>query len=74
MTTVYGLNLEVEAEKAEVDRGTTPLMAPERLVPSKLGLEKDMPIMEADIYTMAMVIYQVRTTKRSTLAHINSSV
>ena len=36
-------------------------MAPERLVPSKFGLEDGTPTMEADIYAMAMTIYQVLT-------------
>ncbi|KAF9781364.1 kinase-like domain-containing protein [Thelephora terrestris] len=62
MTVVDDPSLGMEAEETEVDGGTTPFMAPERLVPSRFGLDfRGSPTKEADIYAMAMVIYQVLT-------------
>ena len=74
MTIVHDPSLGMESSKSEVDGGTTPFMAPERLVPSKFGLEKGTPTTEADIYAVAMVIYQVLTTQFLTHVRINSSV
>ena len=61
MTIVHDPSLEMESSKSEAGGGTTPFMAPELLVPSKFGLEKSIPTAEADIYAMAIVIYQVHT-------------
>ena len=36
-------------------------MAPELLLPSKFRLEKGVPSKEADVYTLAMTVYQVLT-------------
>ena len=74
MTIVFDPTLGMEASKAEVDRDTTLFMAPKRLIPSKFGLERSTPTMEADVYAMAMVIYQVLTTPSSTHARVDSSV
>ena len=63
MTIVHDPKLKVEAAKAKVNQGTTPFMAPERLVPSRFELERDTPTTETDVYAMGMVIYQVPTTK-----------
>ena len=41
--------------------GTINFMAPELLAPSRFGLDECTPSKEADIYAMAMTIYQVRT-------------
>ena len=41
-------------------------MAPEFLVPSRFGLDRRTPSKEADVYAMAMTIYQVRSTRRTT--------
>ncbi|KAF9781244.1 hypothetical protein BJ322DRAFT_1111962 [Thelephora terrestris] len=60
-TIVYDPGFGMEPLESEVYGGTTPFMAPERLVPSKFGLEDGTPTMEADIYAMAMTIYQVLT-------------
>ncbi|KAF9781372.1 kinase-like domain-containing protein [Thelephora terrestris] len=62
MTIVDDTSLGMVSSRTEVDGETTPFMAPERLVPSKLGLDsRGSPTKEADIYAMAMVIYQVLT-------------
>ena len=37
-------------------------MAPELLVPSRFGLDKRTASKEADVYAMAVVTYQARTT------------
>ena len=50
----------MESPKSAVAGGTTPFMAPELLVPSRFGLEKCAPTKGADVYAMAMAIYQVR--------------
>ena len=60
MTIVYNPSLGMESLKSEPGTGTTSFMAPELLVPSRLGLDKCMPSKEADIYAIAMVFYQVR--------------
>ena len=60
MTIVHDPGLEMESSKSVVAGGTTHFTAPELLVPSILGLEKCAPTMGADIYAMAMTIYQVR--------------
>ena len=60
MTTVHDPDLGVgEGEDQQVG-GTTPFMAPELLVPSRFGLENCVPTKGADVYAMAMTIYQVR--------------
>ena len=61
MTIVHDPSLGMESSKSELGGGTTPFMAPELLVPSRFGLGKCIPTKEADIYAMAMVIYQVLT-------------
>lgn len=60
MTIVHDPGLGIESSLSDTDRGTTPFLAPELLVPSKFGLEKCISTAEADIYAMAMVVYQVR--------------
>lgn len=59
MTIVHDPSLGMESSASDAGGGTTPFMAPELLVPSKFGLRKCIPTKEADIYAMAMVIYQV---------------
>ena len=49
-----------------------PFMAPELLVPSKFGMDKCAPMREADVYAMAMAIYQVLTAQRLAHNDINS--
>ncbi|KAF9648265.1 kinase-like protein [Thelephora ganbajun] len=61
MTIVHDPNLGMESSKSIVGGGTTPFMAPELLVPSRFKLDKCTPTKEADVYAMAMVIYQVLT-------------
>ena len=72
MTIIHDPGLEMESSKSEVGGGTTPFMAPELLVPSRFGLEKCTPTKEADIYAMAMVIYQVRTARCPVRLRIDS--
>ena len=60
MSMVYDPGLGMECRNCTVDGGTTPFMAPELVIPSRFGLDKCLPSKEADIYAMAMVIYQVR--------------
>ena len=72
MTIVHDPSLEVESSKPEVGGGTVPFMAPELLVPSKFGLDNSTPTKEADIYAMAMTIYQVLTVQFPARAHIYS--
>ena len=69
MTIVDDPSLGMESSKSETDGGTTPFVAPERLVPFKFGLERGSPTMEADIYSVGMVLYQVSTTQYLTHAH-----
>ena len=73
-TIVLDPSLGMEWSKPEVDRGATPFMAPEFLVPSRFGLEGCAPTMEADVYAMAMVIYQVLITRCLTYAVVHPSV
>jgi len=72
MTIVYYPSLEVESSKSEVGGWTIPFMAPELFVPSKFGLDNCTPTKEADIYAMAMTIYQVRTVRFPVRTHIDS--
>ena len=58
---------ESEGEGEGEGEGTIPFMSPELLDPPRFKLKKCTPSKEADIYAMAMVIYQVRTTQ--CLAH-----
>ena len=74
MTIVHDPSLDMESSKFELEVDTTPFVAPERLVPAKSGLEGGTPTMEADIYAMAIVIYQVLTTLRPTHSRINPFV
>lgn len=74
MTIVHDPSLDMKSSKSEVDGGTAHFMAPERFVPSKFGLEKDTPTVEADIYAMGVVIYQVLATQCLTHTRINPSV
>lgn len=39
--------------------GVETFMSPELLVPSKFGLEDSVPTMEADVYALGLVIFQV---------------
>jgi hypothetical protein len=72
MTVVYDPSLEMESSRTELDGGTTSFMAPERLVPSQFGLDdRGSPTKEADIYAMAMVIYQVLTMRFLTRTRAN---
>jgi hypothetical protein len=73
MTIVHGPSLEMDSSESEMGGGITPFMAPELLVPSKFGLDRCAPSKEGDIYAMAMVIYQVYTTRCPTHTHVNSS-
>ena len=73
MSIVYDPGLGLESSKSTAGGGTTPFMAPELLVPSRFGLEKCAPSKEADIYAMAMVIYQVRVIQFLAYTRVNSS-
>ena len=63
MTIVHNPDLEMVSSKSAVAGGTTPFMAPELLVPSRFGLDKCVPTKGADVYAMAMTIYQVRVAR-----------
>lgn len=39
------------------------MMAPELLLPTKFGLDKEIPSKEADVYALGMTMYQVLTGK-----------
>lgn len=54
--------------------GTINFMAPELLTPSRFGLDECAPSKEADVYAMAMTIYQVRTARFLTCTLIVFSV
>ena len=71
MTIVHDPNLEMGSSKPEVGRATIPFLAPELLVPPRFGLDNYAPTKEADIYAMAMTIYQVRTVRCALHAHID---
>ena len=71
MTIARDPSLGMEVATAEIDGRTTPFMAPELLVPFKFGLENCTPTMEADMYAIGMVIYQVLTMQCLTLTRIN---
>jgi len=45
------------------EQGTTPFMAPELILPNKVGLDKGVPSKEADVYALGMTVYQVLTGK-----------
>jgi len=53
----------MESLEPVVGEGATLFMAPELLYPSRFGLEKCVPTKEADIYAIAMVVYQVGTAR-----------
>ena len=73
VTIMHDPNLGMESSKSTVNGGSTPFMAPELLVPSRFGLDKCTSSKEADIYAMAMVIYQVPDpTRCPTYTHANS--
>jgi len=74
MTIVHDPGLEMESSKSPAGGETASFMAPELLVPSIFGLEKSTPTKEADIYAVAMVIYQVRTARSPARTHIDSYV
>ena len=74
MSIVYDPSLGMDSSKSVVGGGTTPFMAPELLVPSRFGLDKCLPSKEADIYAMAMVVYQVRVSLCLTYARADSSL
>ena len=69
MTIMHDPCIGMESSESTVGQGCIPFMAPELLVPSKFGLKKYMPLKEADIYAMGMVIYQVRTTRYLTYTY-----
>ena len=62
MTIIHDPGLGMTSANSEAGGGTTPFMAPELLVPPRFGLDKCVPSKEADMYAIAMVIYQVRIT------------
>ena len=74
MTIVHDSDLEMKLLKYTVACGITPFMAPELLVPSRFGLDKSVPTTGADVYAMAMVIYQVRVVRCPTNTHIDSRI
>ena len=74
MSIVYDQSLGMDSLKSTVGGGTGSFMAPELLVPSMFGLDKCLPSKEADIYAIAMVVYQVRVTLCPAYAHVNSSL
>ena len=63
----------MESSSSEAGEGAAPFMAPELLVPSKLGLDKCTPTKEADVYAMAMVTYQVLAGQWPAYACIDSA-
>jgi len=73
MTIVHDPDLGMESSKSVNEGGTTPFMAPELLVPSRFGLDKCTPTKQADIWAIAMVIYQVHIMRLLARAHIDSS-
>jgi len=73
MTIIHDPGLGMTSANSEVGGGTTPFMAPELLVPTKFGLDKCTPSKEADVYAMAMAVYQVCTTRCLAHAHIDPS-
>ena len=73
MTIVHDPKLEMESSKTVAQSGwADPFMAPELLVPSKFGMDRCTPTKEADIYAMAMVIYQVLAAQLLAHGHIDS--
>jgi len=63
MTVVRDPSLGMESSQSTLCEETIPFMAPELLASPKSGLGGSTPSKEADIYALAMVIYQVRTTR-----------
>ena len=74
MAIVHDPGLEMESSKSVVTSGTAPFMAPELLVPSRFGLEKCAPTKGADIYAMAMAIYQVRVVRCPVGTRVDSHI
>ena len=73
MTIVHDPALGMECAKAVAEsKRVDPFMAPELLVPSRFGMDKCKPTKEADIYAMAMVIYQVLAARFLVHNKINS--
>jgi len=62
-TIVDGPSLGMESAMSAGGGGTIKFMAPELLAPSRFGLDECAPSKEADIYAIAMTIYQVCTTR-----------
>ncbi|KAF9647120.1 kinase-like protein [Thelephora ganbajun] len=60
-TTVHDPSLGMGSSNSTVGGGAVSFMAPELLVPSRFKLDKCTPTKEADVYAVAMVIYQVLT-------------
>ena len=73
MTIVHDPALDMGSSTAVAEsKRVDPFMAPELLVPSKFGMDKCKPTKEADIYAMAMVIYQVLAARFLVHNMINS--
>ena len=73
MTIVHDPKLEMKSPETAAQSGwADPFMAPELLFPSKFGMDRCTPTKEADIYAMAMVIYQVLAAQLLTHGHIDS--
>jgi len=73
MTVVRDPSLGMESSQSTLCEETIPFMAPEFLAPPGPGLGGSTPSKEADIYALAMVIYQVRTARRIVPGLTNSS-
>ena len=74
MALVHDPSLGMESSASVLTGETTHFMAPELLVPSIFGLEKRTPTKEADVYAMAMAIYQVRVTRGPVGTHVDSHI
>lgn len=63
MTVVRDPSLGMESAQSTLCEETIPFMAPELLAPPMFRLGGSTPSKEADVYALAMVIYQVLTTR-----------
>ena len=73
MTIVHDTALDMKSAKAVAEsKRVDPFMAPELLIPSKFGMDECKPTKQADIYAIAMVIYQVLSARFLVHNKINS--
>ena len=73
MTIIHDPKLGLDcAKSAAQSRPANPFMAPELFVPSEFGIDRCTPTKEADIYALAMVIYQVLAARLLAHGHVDS--